>query len=732
MVGMQAMGLDCKLCLFMHERSVLNNANITSCLYQGTASALYPAEMNTLMLCIVALVVGNTSAQEQHLMTFGIESIPVLGTPGTMAVWGENAFPVVVGNNKSQPVAVAAEYGDGRFFAIAHGSYVDGVLDGNGSQFMKQVARWVSQKENPRIGALKNSTKNWDAVDVLMWGQNMQLSQEIETKLLDWIEAGGGVIASACPWGWVQVTGKDLQQDLSQNRVMAQLGMQYGGNYAKGIDGVFTFEPIPAETNANVALEQIVRDGTCSTVGAGALQYAAQVSPTFRGKVNDVIGSEGMQGPTKQHPVKVKDVRARLFVTNFSSDWKRKQADEVVAASGSELFPGIVDVSIPRVDEVLNVDASVQGWQSTGLYLCPGETLAVEVTQGIARDWNIRIGCHKDRLWHKDTWTRWPEITHVVLLQQQMNIATPWGGLVYFEAKKNAGNIEVALSGAVEAPLFDIENKTAWLTEREKPAPWAEIKGNHMILSVPSSAVRNLENPEEVARFWDKVVSSHCELAGIEVPARPERFVADQQISAGYMHSGYPIMTGVDVATPNLKKGKLARVVDVADLTKRGSWGHFHELGHNRQRGWWTFGGTGEVTCNLFSLHAGEVLCGIEPWKNSWLQGQKKKAKQYLDDGADFAKWKSNPGIALVSYAQLQKAFGWEVFTRVFAEYEAMPSNTRPKENQAKMDEWVRRMSIATKKDLRPFYQMWGMPLSVSLQKNETLNELEIWTPEPL
>ena len=95
---------------------------------------MYSAEMLQLLLAILAL----TSNTEQ--MLDGIDSIPILGTPGTMAVWGENAFPVIVGQNKSQPVAVAAEYGDGRFFAIAHGSYVAGVKDGTASKFMTQVA----------------------------------------------------------------------------------------------------------------------------------------------------------------------------------------------------------------------------------------------------------------------------------------------------------------------------------------------------------------------------------------------------------------------------------------------------------------------------------------------------------------------------------------------------------------------------------------------------------------
>ena len=681
--------------------------------------------MQSYIILVIALMNPPSS------MVDGIESIPVLGTPGTMAVWGEQAFPVIVGKDKSQPIAAAATFGDGRFFAIAHGSYVGGVLDGTATVFMSQVTQWVSQNESPRIGALHNNTKNWDEVDLLIWGQNQQLSPELETQLLTWISDGGGVIASACPWGWAQVTGKSLQSDLSQNRVMARLGMQYGGNYAHGSSGVFQIGDIPKETHAGVALREIEENGTTSPIGSGALQYAVQVSPTFRQKVTTVIESDGMQGPTIQTPVKVQDVSRRLFVTNFSSDWKDKQVYDVTAANGSDEYPGTVNATVPRITETKLFDEKIQGWQSTGLYLCPGEIMQINVIKGNPVGWSIRIGCHKDTLWHKDSWKRWPEITHVTPMKKQRKIATPWGGLVYLISSKKSSTIEISISGCVEAPLFDIdETGIDWYAERMHPAPWAEIKGHHMILSVPSAAVRALENPQEVAEFWDEVVSSHCELAGIEVPDRPERFVADRQISAGYMHSGYPIMTGVDVATPG--NGKLARVVDVQDLKNRGSWGHFHELGHNRQRRWWTFDGTGEVTCNLFSLHAGEVLCGIDPWENGWLRGQKDKAKQYIEEGANFAKWKSNPGIALVSYAQLQKEFGWDPFTKVFAEYEATANSERPKDNQTKMDEWVRRMSVAINRDLRPFYQSWGMPLSASLLGDEQLGSFEVWTAKPL
>ena len=70
--------------------------------------------------------------------------------------------------------------------------------------------------------------------------------------------------------------------------------------------------------------------------------------------------------------------------------------------------------------------------------------------------------------------------------------------------------------------------------------------------------------------------------------------------------------------------------------------------------------------------------------------------------------------------------------TQVFAAYEAMSAHERPTDNQVKMDEWVRRMSIATNRDLREFYRSWGMPLSTGLLENKTLDTYEIWMPQPL
>ena len=141
---------------------------------------------------------------------------------------------------------------------------------------------------------------------------------------------------------------------------------------------------------------------------------------------------------------------------------------------------------------------------------------------------------------------------------------------------------------------------------RGRPGPWAELACDKLILTLPSAAIRGLDDPEPAMRHWVRVLDADATLAGRPLQHRsPERIRADRQISVGYMHSGYPIMTHLDVAT---------RFADVAKLkTIDGGWGLYHELGHNHQSADWTFPGTGEVTVNLFTMYTLETVCGISP-----------------------------------------------------------------------------------------------------------------------
>ena len=188
------------------------------------------------------------------------------------------------------------------------------------------------------------------------------------------------------------------------------------------------------------------------------------------------------------------------------------------------------------------------------------------------------------------------------------------------------------------------------------------------------------------------------------------------------MHSGYPIMTHLDVAE---------RFVDLARLRSGDAWGFFHELGHNHQSGDWTFEGTGEVTCNLFTLHALETVCELPPGQRGHEAVDKPPSiAAYRAGGAKFDEWKRDPFLALQMYIQLRDAFGWEPFKAVFAEYRHLPADQRPRNDAEKRDQWMVRFSRACGRNLGPFFQAWGVPTSETARKS--IASLPAWMPKEM
>ena len=76
-------------------------------------------------------------------------------------------------------------------------------------------------------------------------------------------------------------------------------------------------------------------------------------------------------------------------------------------------------------------------------------------------------------------------------------------------------------------------------------------------------------------------------------------------------------------------------------------------------------------------------------------------------------------------YIQLQQAFGWEPFKKVFAEYRQLPQSERPKNDAEKRDQWMVRFSRAVGKDLGPFFVAWGVPVSAAARAS--LADLPAW-----
>jgi hypothetical protein len=700
------------------------------------------------------------------LLLEGVTKIGAPGSPGFVSVFGPQAFAVVAGGKKDERGAVvaAARFEKGRLVAFAHNGYfgAEALKSAGTGRLMANCARWAAgDKKEPRVAtwqqedlrkylqaqglnakALSKPEAAAAEADVVILGMN-GLKPEQEKTIAAFVAHGGGVITSDCPWGWLQLSGgKSLKTDMVANRLLLPAGLAFADGIAdRTADVGYAAAEAPDKLlNASIALDllEVQSRGQAKPTKTELQQAGASVTAAARAipntdalllpRMKKLAAELGTQSvPTPKKPLKTTDGLARVLLAMQLEDLEKLTPEETKAHPAAAFFPGTIPDGTSRVTKELNIDGGTPGWHSTGLYAAPGEIVHVTLqgaspVKGLA----VRVGAHQDGLWHHDAWNRVPEITRQWPIKDaQTRIASAFGGLIYIVVPggDKIAAFKVQVRNAVEAPLFVLgqTDEKEWRERiRALSGPWAEFATKKVVLTVPSEHIRKLDDPVALMTFWDLVLDADAVLSGrSKERERPERIVSDVQISAGYMHSGYPIMTHLDAAP---------RMVDLA-VMKQGEWGLFHELGHNHQSGDWTFGGTGEVTVNLFTLYVYEKVCGKTPRNardNMAVEKRNQTLKKYLA-ARDFAKWQNDPFLALTMYVQLQEAFGWETYVKLFAEYRDLPKGERPKNDDEKRDQWMLRFSKAVGKNLGPFFETWGVPTSETARK-EVAN-LPKWMP---
>lgn len=454
---------------------------------------------------------------------------------------------------------------------------------------------------------------------------------------------------------------------------------------------------------------------------------------------------------TPQHPLSVKDSALRRAILKWSRNALRNNDDkQITAQPSSAIFPGAVKSGGVSVDKtvhflhrqisdrlvpiVSHLDYSspwANNLYSTGLYAPAGQyievTLPIELT---GKDIAIQIGCHSDNLgqWMagKEDWRRMPVIVKVTKLKNKITrIASPFGGLVYISVPPKTTSMQgdIVIKNAVAAPLFLFGQTTPeeWAAQlKENKAPWGELASDRIIITLPDSVLQKVSQPDSVMRLWNLIIGDEMELAQIDTPFyRPQRIVIDEQIGGGFMHSGYPIMVHHSPSKHLLSADVIANPSRLLTPSKGGAnWGFFHEIGHNMQNLDWVFGGTTEVSNNLFSLYCFYSLMGGIDDAHTGVSSAntQKMMKRYFAQGADYEKWKSDPFLALITFRQLQEAFGWESFKTFFRQYHALaekyPDHRYAATDQQKRDLWAVNFSRIVGRNLSPFFEKWGISIS--------------------
>ncbi len=701
---------------------------------------------------------------DRAALTKGVTELIAPGAlPGPMVAQGANAFVVLRAGDS--PLFVAGSVERGKAVAGGHGGFfgVEALKNPSNATFLTNCLTWLGGRplRGLQVGVLdsdgvlgfvnanggtaklldkglplRDQIRNLDVVYVDQ--SSLDGNPMAQAELRNFVRAGKGLLTAGCAWGWVQLNpGKSLRDDQTGNRLLLPFGIGFSDGT---VDGPYVTagaeNPLLQTQSAFAALREGKLAPKDTAIATGSVQRALSLSSTtdsgLVAEIEKLAKAEGaMDGPTKAKPITNQMPFSRLNTTLEAKSYEFAPVEKIKAHPSAKDFPGVVDPKAVRVNKQVQINLNVPEWHGVGLYAPPGEVVTIRIpTDATKKGLGVRIGSHTDETWHLAKWERFPSISRQWPLSQEVTrIATPFGGTIFIDVPGGrSGEVEVRIERAVPAPHFVLGETTNadWAKMVATPGgPWVELEGKLVTLSVPRYAVKNLKDPESLMKYWDEVMGHCYDLYAAPRRSRPERYCVDRQISAGYMHSGYPIMTFEDVAET---------FVDEAKLRGKGkTWGFYHEMGHNFQEGPWTFDGTGEVTNNLFSLYGSEKLNGITPDTYGEAHpamekvARNKRVADYIAAGADFNKWKSDPFLALTMYTQMREAFGWEPFTKVFGEYRTLTRGQLPKNELEQHSQWMVRMSRATGRNLGPFFKAWGMPVTPA--SLDSIKNLPDWMP---
>lgn len=730
------------------------------------------------LLWALPAVAAPTDHADRAALLAGVHGLIVPGgIPGDVAVFGAQAFPVVTSRmgKANLPVFAAARYGKGRIVAGGHEGFFGGAALKNpdNATFAVNISRWGGGKASPnlRIGlvgqdvALKttlsaagcrvtelrtNQLPGALAQTDVLWLNQASLDGEGNAARIDavrrWVQGGGGLIVTGPGWGWqMENSALDLSRDQSGNQLVLPMGLAFGAGMLAGSDAqplAVSADTLPL-SGANDALTVLEAQAAGKkTLSPAELSQATAVlgqalsalppdRSDFARRVETLCADKGGAIPTRATPVTEAMPFARLKITLDAQKYRRLPADKMPADPSAASFPGPVPTDAPRLTRTVTVDTHVPLWHGTGLYAAPGEVVTVTLlASAVKKGLAVRIGAHTDTLWNLDKWERFPEITMTRPLDAPtVRIASPFGGMLFVVVPDgcNLGDVPVTIAHAVAAPRFvrGVTSLADWKqTIRNSPAPWAELQGNLVALSVPSSAVRDLDDPEALMAHWDDIMEHIYAFYAAPKRGRPERYCVDRQISAGYMHSGYPIMTGDDVADTftNLN------ILTGTDAIK--CWGFYHEMGHNFQQPEWTWKDFGEVTNNLFSLYGTETFNGAMVGGHPAMTADEMAKRVHLIAAAPGAEryYAKDPWYPLTMFWLMRHEFGWTPFTQLFAEFRALPDAERPHTEMEKHDQFLTRFSRLTGHNLTQYLTAWGV--ETTPEARAKVANLPNWMPK--
>ncbi|XP_053111499.1 TRPM8 channel-associated factor 2-like [Hemicordylus capensis] len=680
------------------------------------------------------------------------------GVPSPLLIHGTLAFPVGM-DDSQQSFLAAAHYGRGRIVVASHENQF---TTPSMKEFVLNAIHWLSSGKGGKVGIGDNLQELYSMLDQakipseltdLKDGLSvyccMTYSDREVEKIHEFVSEGGGLLIGGQAWSWVQ-ENNNTNAEYPGNKILNTFGISvlgtdinspnqtYPAGKARDVASCYHFRQALFQFQQHIQNKQSLMPPYSTWVkklgqdSDACVQLPFASCPSFSSihqVLMEIIQLSGIPDISASKPIQSNSPEALLISLSSELYNNFSEFQKLVPKLNQHLATDY-PVSPPQTIRINGRNDGAEAWRSTGLYVPPGKTTTLLFPSSvISAKLQVQIGCHSDDLSNAEELKRAPIVIRKIEVKTpRMEVSSLWGGLLYVivPEKSSVGHISVTVKGAVQAPYFkNGETSTsAWKnTIRHYPAPWAELETENIILTVPADDVRNIENPQILLTNWDKMMKAVAKLSSIPaIFPRPERIVADVQISVGWMHSGYPIMLHLD---------SVHEMTDVKSIHANGLWGPIHELGHNQQQSGWDFPPhTTEATCNLWSVYVNETVFNVpreRAHEELSLELRKRRIEDYIQNGAQLKDFEMF--TALEPYLQVQETFGWEPYMHIFAEYRKMTQI--PEDNESKMNLWVEKLSPQVGHDLAPFFKVWGWPITDELSQ-KLARSFPPWVENPM
>ncbi|KAL4659573.1 hypothetical protein GN956_G3710 [Arapaima gigas] len=662
--------------------------------------------------------------------------------PSALLVHGPLAFPVAQ-DESGQVFLAAAHYGGGRVVVIPHEGYLNQpVLQ----RVILNAVHWLDTGRKGKIFVRPDieyinlhkvlSSCNFDCrISALGPGASVyccsSYSDAQAEEIHCFVAEGGGLLMAGHAWWWsYQHPGQNSFTCYPGNKILNRLGISiltstvdqklYNAPTVEEASTYSHFRQDLSEFIDKLKMQKPLKE--LRSLGASGrdralllAQYACHSCSNMSvfEQLVQAVNRSCVLKVSPKHPVRREEEKFLLHVADVLYSLNDGEISTRISVPSQQFQTvSIVHISIDATNE-----GDGKAWRSTGLYVCPGKRVTVCVQSNATEEnLELQIGCHTDNLSGLSKLKRAPVVTRCFpVTAERLQVSSLWGGLLYVvvPAGCRLGSVEVIVEEAVRAPYFKlgVSRVAEWQsTGRHHPAPWAELEGHSVILTVPSENVRHLDDPTPLLTLWNHIMEAVARLAGCASPfVCPERIVTDVQISAECLYSSYPIMVHLESVT---------ELTQVDHMRSVGLWDPIRELGCNQQKEMWEFRPhTTEATCDLWSVYVHETVLDI-PRNRAHTQLKRKKReeriKAYINGGAKLENW--SDWTCLETYLQLQEGFGWEAFIQLFSDYRSIQQSRMTKEEKMKL--WAEKFSQVVKMNLILFFKAWDGHESSGIRRN--------------